>query len=91
MVSRLPLGPLRHPWFTPNAVAEACGADLVAGGAGSPPAATTGSLADLGIAAATPIEEAIDHLRWLRAGGYDVGTLSENASTGGAGFGAKVA
>ena len=46
---------------------------------------------DLGIAAATPIEDAIDPRRWLRAGGYDVGTLSENASTGGAGVGAKVA
>jgi len=90
LVSRMPLGPLRHPWFTADAVAEATGADLVAGGVGSPPPASTGTLADLGVSA-TPIEEAIDHLRWLRAGGYDVGTLSENASTGGAGFGAKVA
>jgi len=92
IISRAPLGPLRHPWFSEGAVAEACGADLVAGGVGSPPAGSSasGTLADLGVAA-TPIEDAIDHLRWLRAGGYDVGTLSENASTGGAGFGAKVA
>lgn len=90
LIAQLPLGPLRHPWFTADAVAEATGADLIAGGVGSPPAASTGTLADLGVTAA-PIEEAIDHLRWLRAGGYDVGTLSENASTGGAGFGAKVA
>lgn len=94
IIAQMPLGPLRHPWFSADAVAEACGADLVAGGAGSPPSGSAstaaGTLADLGVAA-TPIEDAIDHLRWLRAGGYDVGTLSENASTGGAGFGAKVA
>lgn len=90
LISQMPLGPLRHPWFTAGAVAEAAGADLVAGGVGAPPAASTGALADLGVAA-MPVEDAIDHLRWLRAGGYDVGTLSENASTGGAGFGAKVA
>lgn len=100
LVAKIPLGPLRHPWFSADAVAEAVGsrgsgvgiggADLVAGGTGSPPASSRGSLADLGVSA-TPIEDAIDHLRWLRAGGYDVGTLSENASTGGAGFGAKVA
>lgn len=29
----------------------------------------------------------IEHIRYYRVGGYDVGTTSEGASTGGAGFG----
>ena len=92
IISRVPLGPLRHPWFSEGAVAEAAAPTWSPAASAAPPAGSSasGTLADLGVAA-TPIEDAIDHLRWLRAGGYDVGTLSENASTGGAGFGAKVA
>lgn len=29
----------------------------------------------------------IEHIRYYRVGGYDVGTTSEQSSTGGAGFG----
>ncbi len=87
--ARLPLaGAILPPAFlTADAVAEA-GVDRVASGA-----AGVGTFADLGVspsgirAGGAPV----DHLRWLRAGGYEVGTTSGNASTGGAGFGAPVA
>jgi len=89
LAARLPFaGSLLPPAFlTADAVAEA-GVDRVASGAPG-----VGGFADLGVspsgicAGGAPV----DHLRWLRAGGYEVGTTSGNASTGGAGFGAPVA
>lgn len=79
--------PLKPDWLTPDSVAEAA-ADLVPrGGPG------VGTFADLGVKPESILAggAAVDHLRWLRAGGYDVGTTSGRASTGGAGFGASVA
>ena len=52
-----------------------------------------GTFADLGVDAPDSILAGgamVDHLRWLRTGGYDVGTTSGRESTGGAGFGASV-
>lgn len=80
--------PLPKPaWLAADVVAEA-GADLV--GKGGP---GVGTFADLGVVPESVLAGggAVDHLRWLRAGGYDVGTTSGRESTGGAGFGASVA
>lgn len=51
-----------------------------------PPDALT--FADLDVPAPRKISAGlpIEHLRYFRVGGYDVGTTSQRASTGGAGF-----
>lgn len=85
LLARAPLAPA---WLSQAAVDEA-GTDLLPeGGPG------VGTFADLGVDAPDSITAGgamVDHLRWLRAGGYDVGTTSGRESTGGAGFGASVA
>jgi NADH dehydrogenase (ubiquinone) 1 alpha subcomplex subunit 9 len=89
LAARLPFaGSLLPPAFlTADAVAEAS-VDRVASGAPG-----VGGFADLGVSPSGMLAGGapVDHLRWLRAGGYEVGTTSGNASTGGAGFGAPVA
>jgi uncharacterized protein YbjT (DUF2867 family) len=89
LLARLPLASALLPpaFLTADAVAEA-GVDRTPSGAPG-----VGGFAELGVspsglaAGGAPL----DHLRWLRAGGYEVGTTSGKASTGGAGFGAPVA
>ena len=46
------------------------------------------SFADLGLPEPKRVSSGlpIDHLRHYRVGGYDLGTTSQSASTGGAGF-----
>jgi len=84
LLSRAPLAPA---WLSTAAVDEATTDLLPVGGPG------VGTFADLGVDAPDSILAGgamVDHLRWLRTGGYDVGTTSGRESTGGAGFGASV-
>ena len=77
-----------HHGIAVNAAVDEATTDLLpVGGPG------VGTFADLGVDAPDSILAGgamVDHLRWLRAGGYDVGTTSGRESTGGAGFGASV-